>query len=84
VNKRRSGEIHEGEVESVVFLDTLLEFAQDETMEIKITKEQIKGLVVVSFFSSNLFFSMKHAIITNILLWSHNFRFLDSFNNICI
>jgi 2-hydroxyisoflavanone synthase len=52
VNKRRSGEIQEGE-ESVVFLDTLLEYAQDETMEIKITKEQIKGLVVVSFFSSN-------------------------------
>jgi 2-hydroxyisoflavanone synthase len=50
VNKRRSGEIQEGE-ESVVFLDTLLEYAQDETMEIKITKEQIKGLVVVSFFS---------------------------------
>jgi 2-hydroxyisoflavanone synthase len=50
VNKRRSGEIQEGEEESVVFLDTLLEYAQDETMEIKITKEQIKGLVVVSFF----------------------------------
>jgi 2-hydroxyisoflavanone synthase len=55
VNKRRSGEILEGEEESVVFLDTLLEYAQDETMEIKITKEQIKGLVVVSFFSSNCF-----------------------------
>jgi 2-hydroxyisoflavanone synthase len=50
VNKRRSGEIQKGEEESVVFLDTLLEYAQDETMEIKITKEQIKGLVVVSFF----------------------------------
>ncbi|WJX52017.1 hypothetical protein P8452_38167 [Trifolium repens] len=51
VNKRRSGEIQEGEEESVVFLDTLLEYAQDETMEIKITKEQIKGLVV-DFFSA--------------------------------
>ncbi|XP_058735439.1 2-hydroxyisoflavanone synthase [Vicia villosa] len=52
VNKRkeRNGEIEEGE-QSVVFLDTLLEFAQDETMEIKITKEQIKGLVV-DFFSA--------------------------------
>lgn len=51
VNKRKekNGEIQESE-QSVVFLDTLLEFAQDETMEIKITKEQIKGLVVVSFF----------------------------------
>ncbi|XP_061369000.1 2-hydroxyisoflavanone synthase [Gastrolobium bilobum] len=37
--------------QSVVFLDTLLEFAEDETMEIKITKEQIKGLVV-DFFSA--------------------------------
>ncbi|WJX52022.1 2-hydroxyisoflavanone synthase [Trifolium repens] len=51
VNKRRSGEIQDGEEESVVFLDTLLEYAQDETMEIKITKEQIKGLVV-DFFSA--------------------------------
>jgi 2-hydroxyisoflavanone synthase len=77
VNKRRSGEIHEGEVESsVVFLDTLLEFAQDETMEIKITKEQIKGLVVVSFFSSNLFFSMKHGIIDH-----HQHTFLISYIN---
>jgi 2-hydroxyisoflavanone synthase len=49
VNKRKNGEIVEGE-QSVVFLDTLLEYAQDETMDIKITKEQIKGLVVVSFF----------------------------------
>jgi 2-hydroxyisoflavanone synthase len=59
VNKRRSGEIQEGE-ESVVFLDTLLEYAQDETMEIKITKEQIKGLVVVSFFSSNNCFVIEY------------------------
>jgi len=54
VNKRKNGEIVEGE-QNVVFLDTLLEFAQDETMEIKITKEQIKGLVVVSFFSSKFY-----------------------------
>jgi 2-hydroxyisoflavanone synthase len=60
VNKRRSGEILEGEEESVVFLDTLLEYAQDETMEIKITKEQIKGLVVVSFFSSNNCFVIEY------------------------
>ncbi|KAL5054177.1 hypothetical protein RYX36_034859, partial [Vicia faba] len=52
VNKRkeRNGEIGEGE-QSVVFLDTLLEYAQDETMEIKITKDQIKGLIV-DFFSA--------------------------------
>ncbi|XP_057419335.1 2-hydroxyisoflavanone synthase [Lotus japonicus] len=48
--KERDGELEEGE-QSVVFLDTLLEFAEDETMEIKITKEQIKGLVV-DFFSA--------------------------------
>ncbi|PNX87323.1 isoflavone synthase, partial [Trifolium pratense] len=46
VNKRKNGEVLVGEEENVVFLDSLLEFAQDETMEIKITKEQIKGLVV--------------------------------------
>lgn len=51
--KERNGEIEEGE-QSVVFLDTLLEFAEDETMEIKITKEQIKGLVVVSKFLTAL------------------------------
>nr|QBF58773.1 isoflavone synthase [Medicago truncatula] len=51
VNKRKNGEIVDGE-QNVVFLDTLLEFAQDETMEIKITKEQIKGLVVEDFFSA--------------------------------
>ncbi|CAJ2678713.1 unnamed protein product [Trifolium pratense] len=51
VNKRKNGEVLVGEEENVVFLDTLLEFAQDETMEIKITKEQIKGLVV-DFFSA--------------------------------
>ncbi|XP_058772963.1 2-hydroxyisoflavanone synthase-like [Vicia villosa] len=52
VNKRKgkNGDIQEGE-QSVVFLDTLLEFAQDETMEIKITKEQIMGFVV-DFFSA--------------------------------
>lgn len=50
VNKRKNGEIVEDE-QNVVFLDTLLEFAQDETMEIKITKDQIKGLVV-DFFSA--------------------------------
>ncbi|XLS52610.1 hypothetical protein HN51_013287, partial [Arachis hypogaea] len=43
--KERNGELEEGE-QSVVFLDTLLDFAEDETMEIKITKEQIKALVV--------------------------------------
>ncbi|KAK7319759.1 hypothetical protein RJT34_04484 [Clitoria ternatea] len=48
--KERNGELEEGE-QSVVFLDTLLQFAEDKTMEIQITKEQIKGLVVVSFFS---------------------------------
>ncbi|NP_001296629.2 isoflavone synthase precursor [Cicer arietinum] len=48
--KERNGELEEGE-QSVVFLDTLLDFAEDETMEIKITKEQIKGLVV-DFFSA--------------------------------
>nr|G4XV71.2 RecName: Full=2-hydroxyisoflavanone synthase; Short=2HI synthase; AltName: Full=Cytochrome P450 93C2; AltName: Full=Isoflavonoid synthase [Glycyrrhiza uralensis] len=48
--KERNGEVEEGE-QSVVFLDTLLDFAEDETMEIKITKEQIKGLVV-DFFSA--------------------------------
>ncbi|KAK7302855.1 hypothetical protein RJT34_13752 [Clitoria ternatea] len=37
--------------ETVVFLDTLLEFAEDETMEIKISKDQIKGLIV-DFFSA--------------------------------
>lgn len=47
--KERNGEVEEGE-QSVVFLDTLLDFAEDETMEIKITKEQIKGLVVVSVY----------------------------------
>jgi len=57
VNRRKNGEIVEGE-QNVVFLDTLLEFAQDETMEIKITKEQIKGLVVVSFFYSNCFLTV--------------------------
>ncbi|KAK7400639.1 hypothetical protein VNO78_11868 [Psophocarpus tetragonolobus] len=50
VKRRKNGEVVEGEV-SGVFLDTLLEFAEDETMEIKITKEQIKGLVV-DFFSA--------------------------------
>ena len=34
---------------TVVFLDTLLDYAEDETMEIKISKDQIKGLVVVKF-----------------------------------
>ncbi|CAL0312074.1 unnamed protein product [Lupinus luteus] len=48
--KERNGELEKGE-ESVVFLDTLLDFAEDPTMEIKITKEQIKGLVV-DFFSA--------------------------------
>nr|AEQ39026.1 isoflavone synthase [Caragana arborescens] len=48
--KERNGELEEGE-QSVVFLDTLLDFAEDETMEIKITKEQIKGLIV-DFFSA--------------------------------
>ncbi|XP_057416106.1 2-hydroxyisoflavanone synthase-like [Lotus japonicus] len=48
--KERNGELEEGE-QSVVFLDTLLEYAADENMEIKITKEQIKGLVV-DFFSA--------------------------------
>lgn len=48
VNRRKNGQVDESE-ESVVFLDTLLEFAADETMEVKISKEQIKGLVVVSF-----------------------------------
>ncbi|XP_057749606.1 2-hydroxyisoflavanone synthase-like [Arachis stenosperma] len=48
--KERNGELEEGE-QSVVFLDTLLDFAEDETMEIKITKEQIKALVV-DFFSA--------------------------------
>ncbi|KAK7319761.1 hypothetical protein RJT34_04486 [Clitoria ternatea] len=48
--KERNGEVEEGE-QSVVFLDTLLQFAEDETMDIKITKEQIKGLVV-DFFSA--------------------------------
>nr|AEQ39025.1 isoflavone synthase [Astragalus membranaceus] len=48
--KERNGELEEGE-QSVVFLDTLLQYAEDETMEIKITKEQIKGLVV-DFFSA--------------------------------
>ncbi|XP_027345296.1 2-hydroxyisoflavanone synthase [Abrus precatorius] len=48
--KERNGEVDENE-QSVVFLDTLLEFAEDETMEIKITKDQIKGLVV-DFFSA--------------------------------
>nr|ACL81169.1 isoflavone synthase [Lupinus luteus] len=47
--RRKNGEIIEGE--SVVFLDTLLEFSEDPTMEIKISKEQIKGLVV-DFFSA--------------------------------
>ncbi|KAK7400637.1 hypothetical protein VNO78_11866 [Psophocarpus tetragonolobus] len=50
VKRRKNGEVIEGE-SSGVFLDTLLEFAEDETMEIKITKEQIKGLVV-DFFSA--------------------------------
>nr|AAD40978.1 cytochrome P450 H2O2-dependent urate-degrading peroxidase [Glycine max] len=50
VRRRKNGEVVEGEA-SGVFLDTLLEFAEDETMEIKITKEQIKGLVV-DFFSA--------------------------------
>lgn len=54
VRRRKNGEVVEGE-QSGIFLDTLLEFAEDETMEIKITKEQIKGLVVVSFPAS-LFF----------------------------
>nr|ACL81170.1 isoflavone synthase [Lupinus luteus] len=48
--KEKNGELEKGE-ESVVFLDTLLDFAEDPTMEIKITKEQIKGLVV-DFFSA--------------------------------
>ncbi|KAK7362771.1 hypothetical protein VNO77_04892 [Canavalia gladiata] len=50
MRKERNGELAEGE-QSVVFLDTLLEFAEDESMDIKITKEQIKGLVV-DFFSA--------------------------------
>nr|SBU44857.1 isoflavone synthase enzyme [Glycine max] len=50
VRRRKNGGVVEGEA-SGVFLDTLLEFAEDETMEIKITKEQIKGLVV-DFFSA--------------------------------
>ncbi|KAK7400642.1 hypothetical protein VNO78_11871 [Psophocarpus tetragonolobus] len=50
VKRRKNGEVVEGE-QSGVFLDTLLEFAEDETMEIKITNEQIKGLVV-DFFSA--------------------------------
>ena len=50
VRRRKNGEVVEGEV-SGVFLDTLLEFAEDETMEIKITKDHIKGLVV-DFFSA--------------------------------
>jgi len=48
LRRRKNGEAVEEEA-SGVFLDTLLEFAEDEKMEIKITKEQIKGLVVVSF-----------------------------------
>jgi len=48
VRRRKNGEVV-AEEQSGVFLDTLLEFAEDETMEIKITDEQIKGLVVVSF-----------------------------------
>lgn len=52
VRKRKEKKAKNEETEeSVVFLDTLLEFAEDETMEIKITKEQIKGLVV-DFFSA--------------------------------
>ncbi|OIV91716.1 hypothetical protein TanjilG_26569 [Lupinus angustifolius] len=47
--RRKNGEVIEGE--SVVFLDTLLEFAEDPTMEIKISRDQIKGLVV-DFFSA--------------------------------
>ncbi|MED6132962.1 hypothetical protein PIB30_023860 [Stylosanthes scabra] len=47
--KERNGQLEEGE--QVVFLDTLLDFAEDETMEIKITKDQIKGLIV-DFFSA--------------------------------
>ncbi|CAL0309309.1 unnamed protein product [Lupinus luteus] len=47
--RRKNGEIIEGE--SVVFLDTLLEFSEDPTMEIKISRDQIKGLVV-DFFSA--------------------------------
>nr|AAF34531.1 isoflavone synthase 1 [Trifolium pratense] len=50
VRRRKNGEVDEGEV-SGVFLDTLLEFAEDETTEIKITKDHIKGLVV-DFFSA--------------------------------
>nr|ADB93869.1 isoflavone synthase [Cullen corylifolium] len=50
VRRRKNGEVIENEA-SGVFLDTLLEFAEDETMEIKITKEQIKGLVV-DFYSA--------------------------------
>ena len=53
VRRRKNGEVVEGEV-SGVFLDTLLEFAEDETMEIKITKDHIKGLVVVSFLLHSL------------------------------
>ncbi|KAK7246435.1 hypothetical protein RIF29_41303 [Crotalaria pallida] len=49
VARRKRGEEVEGE--SVVFLDTLLEYAEDPTMEIKISREQIKGLVV-DFFSA--------------------------------
>ncbi|RDX63227.1 2-hydroxyisoflavanone synthase, partial [Mucuna pruriens] len=48
--KESNGEVDEAD-QSVVFLDTLLQFAEDESMEIKITKEQIKGLVV-DFFSA--------------------------------
>nr|SBO16027.1 PREDICTED: isoflavone synthase [Lupinus angustifolius] len=47
--RRKNGEVIEGE--SVVFLDTLLEFAEDPNMEIKISRDQIKGLVV-DFFSA--------------------------------
>ncbi|KAK7327809.1 hypothetical protein VNO77_21900 [Canavalia gladiata] len=47
--KERNGQI-EGD-DTVVFLDTLLEFADDPTMEIQISKDQIKGLIV-DFFSA--------------------------------
>ncbi|KAK7400638.1 hypothetical protein VNO78_11867 [Psophocarpus tetragonolobus] len=50
MKRRKNGELVKGEP-SGVFLDTLLEFAEDETMEIKISREQIKGLVV-DFFSA--------------------------------